>query len=105
MSLGVAGFSTTARAQEGQEIFETACASCHTPAGTERAPSVSLLRQLTPRAIVASLEDGVMRVEGADLTREQRIAVAEYLTRRRYEGGRVPESTFCTGLLLDRHGS
>lgn len=89
---------TPSAAQEGAEIFETACASCHTPAGTERAPGVNLLRQLTPRAIVASLEDGVMRAEGADLTREERIAVAEYLTRRRYEASRVPESTFCSGL-------
>ena len=89
---------TPAHPQTGEEIFESACTSCHTPAGDERTPGVSLLRQLTPRAIVASLEDGVMRAEGADLTPEQRIGVAEYLTRRRYEAVPVPESTFCSGL-------
>ena len=86
---------TAAEAQQGQEVFETACASCHSPAGTERAPGTRLLSQLTPRAIVASLEDGVMRAEGSDLTAEQRIQVAEYLTRRRYEAGGLPESVFC----------
>lgn len=89
--------SSDVRAQEGEELFETACASCHTPAGTERTPGVSLLRQLTPRAIVASLADGVMRAEGADLTPEQRIQVAEYLTRRRYEAEPFPGSAFCAG--------
>ena len=49
---------SAALAQEGQELFDSECASCHADAGTERAPGVMLLRQLTPRAIVASLEDG-----------------------------------------------
>ena len=88
---------TSAHAQEGQELFETECASCHTASGTERTPGTGTLGQLTPRAIVASLEDGVMRAEGANLTAEQRILVAEYLTRRRYEAEAFPTSAFCTG--------
>ena len=82
-------------AQEGQRVFETACASCHADAGDERTPGVGLLAQLTPRAIVASLEDGVMRAEGAELTPEQRVQVAEYLTRRSYEEATIPASAFC----------
>ena len=82
-------------AQEGQRIFETACASCHADAGDQRTPGVALLGQLTPRAIVASLEDGVMRAEGADLTHEQRVQVAEYLTRRAYEAETLPAAAFC----------
>ena len=86
---------TAAQAQEAQELFEAECATCHTPAGTERAPGTRLLAQLTPRAIVASLEDGVMRAEGANLTPGQRIRLAEYLTRRSYEEQTLPESAFC----------
>ncbi len=41
-----------------------------------------LLGALSPRAIVASLEDGVMRAEGAELTRKPRIGLTEYLTGR-----------------------
>ena len=86
---------TAAQAQEGRQVFQAECADCHTPAGTERAPGTRLLAQLTPRAIVASLEDGVMRAEGANLTPEQRIRVAEYLTRRPYQPEALPASAFC----------
>ena len=86
---GRAGF------EAGAELFEEACAGCHTAAGESRTPGTMLLRGLSPRAIVASLEDGVMRVEGADLTREQRIGLAEYLTGRAYANETLPESAFC----------
>ena len=84
-----------APAQEGERLFEERCASCHTPAGTERAAGPGLLGQLSPRAIVAALEDGVMRVEGSDLTPEQRIQVAEYLTRRSHVAEAIPEAALC----------
>ena len=86
---GRAGF------EAGAELFEEACAGCHTAAGESRTPGTMLLRGLSPRAIVASLEDGVMRVEGADLTREQRIGLAEYLTGRAYANETLPESARC----------
>ena len=81
---------------EGARIFADECASCHTSAGDERTPGTGLLNQLSPRAIVASLEDGVMRAEGAALSPEQRIRVAEYLARRAYVEESFPESAFCT---------
>lgn len=80
---------------EGEALFADRCAGCHTPAGTARAAGPGLLAQLSPRAIVASLEDGVMRVEGSDMAAEQRIAVAEYLTRRRYSTEAIPRTAFC----------
>lgn len=79
----------------GARIFADECASCHTSAGDERTPGTGLLNQLSPRAIVASLEDGVMRAEGAALSSEQRIRVAEYLARRAYVEESFPESAFC----------
>ena len=36
-----------------------------------------------------------MRVEGAGMDAEQRIAVAEYLTRRRYAAEAIPQAAFC----------
>ena len=84
-------------AQEGEQLFAEACESCHTAAGTERAPGAGLLGQLSPRAIVASLEYGVMRAEGAKLTRDQRVRLAEYLTGRVYSAEALPETVFCTG--------
>ncbi len=84
-----------AGSEAGAELFEEACAGCHTAAGEGRTPGAMLLRALSPRAIVASLEDGVMRAEGADLTREQRIGLAEYLTGRVHARDILPESAFC----------
>ncbi len=82
-------------AQEAEKLFAERCASCHTPAGTGRAAGTSLLAQLSPRAIVGVLEDGVMRVEGSSMTAEQRIQVAEYLTRRSYVAEAIPEAALC----------
>ena len=76
-------------------LFEEACAGCHTASGEGRTPGVTMLRTLSPRAVVASLEDGVMQAEGSDLTPEQRVRLAEYLTRRAYTTEMLPESAFC----------
>ena len=86
---------TPSPAQEGEQLFAERCATCHTPAGTERVLGAGLLQQLSPRAIVAVLEDGVMRVEGSSMTAEQRIQVAEYLTGRSYTAEAIPEAAFC----------
>ena len=76
-------------------LFEEACASCHTEGGDGRTPGVAMLRTLSPRAIVASLEDGVMQAEGSGLTPEQRVGLAEYLAGRAYTAGILPETAFC----------
>lgn len=86
---------TPSPAQEGEKLFAERCAGCHTPAGTERAAGLSLLAQLSPRAIVGVLEDGVMRVEGSGMTAEQRIQVAEYLSKRSYVAEALPEAAHC----------
>ena len=103
IGLAAAGWSIPLSAQDrgraGNEteaaLFADACAECHTAAGADRTPGVMMLRALSPRAIVASLEDGVMQAEGADLTPEQRIRLAEYLTGRAYTREILPESAFC----------
>lgn len=81
---------------EGARIFADECATCHTSAGDERTPGTDLLNQLSPRAIVASLEDGVMRAEGAVLSPEQRTRVAEYLAGRAHVEESFPGAAFCT---------
>ena len=78
-------------------LFEEACASCHSERGNARTPGAVMLRMLSPRAIVASLEDGIMQAEGSDLSREQRVRLAEYLTGRAYAAEVLPETAFCAG--------
>jgi len=80
---------------EGAQIFASTCATCHSSAQSGRMPSRFMLSQLTPRAIVTALEDGVMRAEGAELTHEQRVTLAEYLTGVTYSTEFLPESAYC----------
>ncbi|MDE2762295.1 MAG: PQQ-binding-like beta-propeller repeat protein [Gemmatimonadota bacterium] len=61
-SLVACGLSS---AQQGEKLFAESCGHCHSAAGTERTPGVTVLSQLSPRTIAASLEDGVMRAEGS----------------------------------------
>ena len=82
-------------ADPGAEVFEQSCVSCHSSAESGRAPGRFMLSTLTPQAIVAALEDGVMRVESESLSSEDRIAVAEHLTGRSYAQELLPESAWC----------
>ena len=49
-------------AQEAAELFQEACAECHSSAQSGRTPTRYSLSQLTPRAIVAALGAGVVLV-------------------------------------------
>ena len=82
-------------AREGEALFAERCAGCHTPEGSDRAAGPGVLGQLSPRAIVTALEDGVMRTEGSGMTAEERIQVAEHLTGRCYLVQAIPEAALC----------
>ncbi len=108
--MGLLGFTQTAFDQvpgpqarapipagaDGAQIFAHSCAECHSAAQSGRTPGRFSLRSLSPRAIVAALEDGVMRAEGAALTREQLVMVAEYLSGRAHATTSLPEAAYCS---------
>ncbi|MEO0030867.1 MAG: hypothetical protein RIS94_625 [Pseudomonadota bacterium] len=73
----------------GRPLFEQNCAMCHM-GGVPKAPSPAFLGMLAPDAIVTALTDGVMRSQGSALTPQQKIEVAEYLTRTPYASYRRP---------------
>jgi polyvinyl alcohol dehydrogenase (cytochrome) len=68
-------------AANGSAVFDRACATCHA-AGQTAVPPPDVLRALTPEAIVNSLVNGKMSVQGATLTPAERAAVAQFLTGR-----------------------
>ena len=88
--------SAYAQQSEAARIFEESCAECHSSAQSGRTPSVFSLSSLSPRAIVSALEDGIMQSEGAVLSHDQRIMLAEFLTRRSYSETTLPETAFCS---------
>ena len=75
----VATATLGAQTPDGAALFEERCAQCHTPPGVDRAPTLEALRGRGPDAIVNALTDGLMQVEGADLTGPERLAVAVFI--------------------------
>ncbi|MCG8468510.1 MAG: PQQ-binding-like beta-propeller repeat protein [Gemmatimonadetes bacterium] len=80
----------------GAAVFTSSCAACHTGEQSTRAPALTGLGAMTPRAILASLESGRMRRHGEQLTAEQRVAVSEWLTGKVLSETRLPASAFCS---------
>src|SRR5262245_38231540 len=68
-------------APDGAAVFTRVCAGCHKP-GQSEVPPPEVLRALTPEAIVNSLTNGKMSVQGNSLTAAERAAVAQFLTGR-----------------------
>jgi len=67
----------------GGQVYREHCAACH-DAGAARAPQRIILSYMTPAAIHAALISGVMRVQAAGLTEDQKVAVAEHLAGRAF---------------------
>ena len=77
--------SDEAGAQDGEAAFQANCATCHVEADTAEnlnVPSVEALRAYTSEAILNSLLNGRMRIEGTPLTEADRRAVAQFLGGR-----------------------
>jgi polyvinyl alcohol dehydrogenase (cytochrome) len=90
-----------ANAQEGADAFGAHCASCHITgvAKGQDIPSVETLRKFTPEAILNSLLNGRMRIQGTPLTANERRAVAEFLGGRPLEERKAGSSVVrCTSM-------
>src|SRR5579872_6308690 len=67
-------------AQEAAKLFEKQCAVCHKSGSETRAPIPSALQMLSREKILAALESGSMKAQGSELTKDQRVALASFLT-------------------------
>lgn len=72
--------STTA-ALDGKALYFSDCANCH-EGQISKAPHFSLLEQMTPRAIFAAQETGLMRGQAEAFSSAERQAVAEFISGR-----------------------
>src|SRR5215510_13322022 len=64
------------------QLFKQHCASCHEGAAATpgaRIPPVSVLKTMTPTAILKALESGIMKSQAAVLSTNERQAVANFL--------------------------
>ena len=67
-------------AQDGAALFEKNCASCHRPSNNTRAPLREALARMPRAAILAALETGSMKTQGAALTVAERGAITGFLS-------------------------
>ena len=81
----------------GASVFRETCAACHL-GGVARAPDVATLGFLAPQSVLRALTTGRMQAQGAALSQEQKVAVAEFLTHRRLDTATLAAKPFtCTG--------
>ncbi len=69
---------TTRESLPGKAVYERACVSCHNGA-VKKAPHKDMIGLMTPEAILAVLETGVMQANAAALSPDERKQVSEYL--------------------------
>ena len=67
-------------AQDGAALFEKHCTNCHRPGTDTRAPLREALARMPRPAILAALETGSMKTQGAALTAAERRTLAEFLS-------------------------
>jgi polyvinyl alcohol dehydrogenase (cytochrome) len=65
---------------DGSALFENNCALCHKAGADNRTPLPEALKRLPNGAIVAALESGSMKVQGAKLSIAERQAIADFLS-------------------------
>ena len=82
----------------GKGLYEESCSGCH-DGSVSRAPHFSWLEMMNASVVYQAMNDGVMSVQAEALTDEDKILIAEYLTRTKLAGGaalKVIETPMCT---------
>jgi polyvinyl alcohol dehydrogenase (cytochrome) len=79
------------------EIYTQICAACHDQ-GVAGAPQRILFSYMSPQSIYRALKDGKMQEQGSNLTDAEKVAVAEFLTRKKIGAATDdPEPPACQG--------
>src|SRR5258708_29748794 len=84
--------ASASSAQDAPALFTKHCAGCHQAGSEIRAPLPSALKLLSKEKILATLETGTMKAQGAALTSAERTALAAHLS-----GGACVEPQAPTG--------
>ncbi|MBI4481069.1 MAG: PQQ-binding-like beta-propeller repeat protein [Acidobacteria bacterium] len=85
-------------AQDGASLYRAHCVICHEAEAESQAPARAILGQMDPEQILAALERGAMRAQGAERSRAERRALAEFLSGKPVgndSGAQMPQSAFC----------
>ncbi|HVX28319.1 MAG TPA: PQQ-binding-like beta-propeller repeat protein [Parafilimonas sp.] len=78
----------------GKQVFVTVCSACHRDSARVNAPAITLLAGMTPRSVLAALDNGKMRQQAQNLTEEQRKAVAQFITNTVLKETVIPNDVY-----------
>src|SRR5262245_37039468 len=78
----------------GKQVFTSNCQSCHGNPAYPKAPSAEAMAAMEPRVILNALNYGKMRQQAANLTEEQREAVAQYVTNKMLKAVVMPAEAY-----------
>ena len=78
----LSSFAASGQAPNGEALFAQHCAACHLNPVEEKIPTRAAMASVAPNAIVESLTDGTMRIQGQPLSPAERVAIAELVTGR-----------------------
>ena len=78
----LSSFGSQGQAPNAEALFTQHCAACHLNPTDEKAPTRAAMAALAPNAVVETLTDGTMRIQGQALSPGERVAIAELVTGR-----------------------
>ena len=78
----------------GKKVFYGTCSACHRDSAGNLAPGHAILSAMTPRAILAALDNGKMRLQAASLSESERKAVAVWLTNSEIKTSVIPAGDY-----------
>ena len=78
----------------GKSAFMQTCESCHHDTINALIPAKIVLSTMTPRAVLAAMETGKMRIQASGLSPVQRKAIAEWITGAPLKSGDMPKTAY-----------
>ena len=72
----LSSFAAWSQAPNAEALFTQHCAACHVNPTEEDVPTRAAMAALAPNAIVETLTEGTMRLQGQALTQPERVAIA-----------------------------
>jgi len=87
--------SQAAENLDGETLYNQYCAMCHAAPTDERTPRRDALATYTANSVFRALTQGVMAPQGAALTNDQKIALAEHLTGSRMQADNIAGLARC----------
>jgi mono/diheme cytochrome c family protein len=78
----LSSFTASSQPPNGEALFTQHCAACHLNPVDDDTPTRAAMGSLAPNAIVESLTEGTMRLQGQALSPSERVAIAELVTGR-----------------------